>query len=103
MGVEGEQEEEQKPALPEVLEELKGHKIQATQAARRAEFWTLGVEANAAILARLCDDLLNSGPIRSEIDRREAAGCHHTGRGGMGGFWAMRIKSTTVSPGCFAA
>lgn len=63
-----------------------------TAGVHKADFWALGVEANAAILARLCDDLLNTGAIRAEIDRRETTGCAHAGKGGAGGAFPVRTK-----------
>ena len=38
----------------------------------------------------ICDDLLSTAPIRSEIDRREAAGQLVAGKGGEGGAMPMR-------------
>ena len=38
----------------------------------------------------LCNDLLDTRPVRAEIDRRELAGQVISGRGGEGGAFAMR-------------
>ncbi len=44
----------------------------------------------AAILAQLCDNLLDLRTIRNEIDRREAEGHWVAGYGGEGGIFPMR-------------
>lgn len=44
----------------------------------------------AKILAALCNDLLSTAPVRSEIDRREAADQIIAGQGGEGGVMPMR-------------
>jgi hypothetical protein len=56
---------------------------------RRREYWELPVAARAAILARMCEDLLNSGLARGELDKREGAGLWHAGKGGAGGAFGM--------------
>ena len=51
------------------------------------EYLSLGVEATAAILMRLCNDLLDTGPVRQEIDRwgGRGGGMLAAGVGGWGG------------------
>ena len=44
----------------------------------------------AAILAQLCDNILDLRTIRNEIDRREAEGHWVAGHGGEGGIFPMR-------------
>ena len=44
----------------------------------------------AEILAALCNYLLDTHPIRREIDRREGEGQWVAGKGGEGGAFAMR-------------
>jgi hypothetical protein len=96
----------QPPALPSaaLLAALHARKHgTASGATRRTDFWSLGPEANAAVLARLCDDLLDSGAIRAEIDRREAGGYMHAGKGGAGGVFAMKPRNKVRGwqlPGC---
>ena len=46
----------------------------------------------AEILAVLCNDLLSTAPIRTEIDKREADGHLISGRGGEGGAMPMRSR-----------
>jgi hypothetical protein len=58
-------------------------------ASARVGYWALSVRARAAVLARMCEDLLNSGLARTEIDKREGAGLFHAGKGGAGGAFAM--------------
>lgn len=52
----------------------------------RAEFYSMPPEQNAAILARLCNDLLEVATIREEIDRwgwgRRGAAALKVGAGG---------------------
>lgn len=84
------------PAVPSaaLLAGLRARKHgTASGATRRMDFWSLGPEANAAVLARLCDDLLDSGAIRAEIDRRENGGYMHAGKGGAGGVFAMKPRT----------
>lgn len=40
-----------------------------TRRAHASEYYSLGVEATARVLARLCDDLLEMPPILSEIEK----------------------------------
>lgn len=46
----------------------------------------------AKILAAMCNDLLSTAPIRSEIDRRELNGQLNAGLGGEGGAMPMRTQ-----------
>ena len=41
-------------------------------------------------MAALCNDLLDVGAVRAEVDKREAEGHFIAGRGGEGGAFAMR-------------
>lgn len=55
----------------------------------QGEYYALPVEVKAAILSRLCDHLLDCTTIRAEIDRREGGGLFVSGRGGVGGAFAI--------------
>ncbi|GFR49140.1 hypothetical protein Agub_g11157, partial [Astrephomene gubernaculifera] len=73
----------------------------------RSEFYNLPLACKAALLARLCDDLLEAPGIRAEINRREAAGQMHAGRGGEGGAWPqfsaaeLAVRERQVQAGAF--
>jgi hypothetical protein len=53
------------------------------------EYYSLPLELKAALLSRLCDNLLDCPTIRAEVDRREKAGQLVAGKGGMGGAFAI--------------
>ncbi len=58
----------------------------------------------AQILAAMCNDLLSTAPIRSEIDRREASEQLISGKGGEGGVMPMRTveeRAQRQAPVCF--
>ena len=46
----------------------------------------------AALLAALCNGLLDTVGIREEIDRREAQGFWAAGAGGIGGAFPMHVR-----------
>lgn len=56
---------------------------------QQQEYYVLPIDMKAAILARLCDSLLECTTFRAEIDRREAAGAFVSGTGGEGGAFPL--------------
>lgn len=55
---------------------------------------SLACAVQAAILAALCNGLLDTRAVREEIDRREAQGLWVAGAGGVNGAFPMRSRQT---------
>lgn len=58
----------------------------------RVDYYALSPEHRAAILARLCDDLLDMPSVRNELAQRESGDMYYASRGGRGGNWPMLTR-----------
>jgi hypothetical protein len=86
-----------RPPPPELIAAMRAARPGPGSAS--VSYWALTPRQRAAILARMCEDLLNSGLARTELDKREGAGMFHAGRGGAGGAFAMTEAAAAAGGG----